>query len=233
MATISSSTLTSARLGIDYALPHAPALKAMVVSLDPGFLDYYENPADPYLIGLFDSRGYQFDRKNDFWRDSIPVAVAGKIASFDSASSWPGMDTLGYQTRHSARSGWGDTLIDGPDYSFQDSAVQINLGHIRTLADSCARRGVHLFVINFPQNPLYGPSSVVGRYGPSDSTFARVARHLAQLDSSSTYFHFRDANDDGNHDFGDHEALDANHLNHVGAERFGRRVDSLLREYIE
>ncbi|MBD3315090.1 MAG: SUMF1/EgtB/PvdO family nonheme iron enzyme [Chitinivibrionales bacterium] len=230
LGTCAASTLTATRTCTDYALPHAPNLRAIIMSLDPGHIDYDENPDDPYLIGLYDSRGYQFDQKNNHWREGIPAPVQAKIAQYDSASSWPEFDRNGYQYWRSPGNGWGDTVIDKSDYFFNDTVVQRNLSHISALADSCSNRKIHLFVVNFPQNPLYHYSIMIGRYGPSKQTYKSVKAYLETRAKQNPYFHFWDANEDGQHDFSDAEALDANHLNYIGAKRFSGMLDSLLQQ---
>jgi len=121
--------------------------------------------------------------------------------------------------------------IDGTDYTFEDSAVQVNVVLFKVLADSMAERKAHFFVVNYPENPLYKQTSMIGRLGPSRVTYAKLAAWLRNLEAQNPYFHFYDANNNGDHDYTDAEALDCNHLNYLGARKLSGRLDSLIRVY--
>jgi formylglycine-generating enzyme required for sulfatase activity len=213
-----------------YALTHAPGLRAVVVDLLAGFLgdDAWKPPAR--LSGWYDSKGFQLDSANDFWRSGIPQNVAGRIAMFDS-SSWPYADANGYP-RMEAAGGWGDTIIDGRDYSLSDSLVRVSLGCLRTIVDAAAAESVAVLAVNFPENPLYRMSSMAGRYGPSPATYDSLTTWLSALASSHPNFHFYDANDRGLHDYTSAEAQDCDHLDRLGAAKLSARIDSVLRRIV-
>lgn len=230
MGTFMGELLLSEVLVLDYFLPHSP-LKAVVLDLDPGFLNSNYYWSDPYLDGLHDSQGFLFDQKNDFWRAGIPGPVASKITAFG-PPSWPGVDSAGY-TAERHEGGWGDTLIDKGDYALSDTFVRINLRSIAALGDTCRAHGVQLVIVHYPENPLYKYTASIGRYGPSRVTYGRIALWLDSLCAANASVHFYDANDGGDHDYATSEAFDPNHLNYLGAQKLSGRLDSLLVRYVK
>jgi formylglycine-generating enzyme required for sulfatase activity len=231
MATLMGELLTSEVLTMDYFLVHVPHLKAVVMGLDPGFLNSDFYPAAPFLNGLYESEGFQFDKAYDFWRSGVPAPVAQKISAFNS-SSWPDFDSTGFPLARVV-GGWGAPVIDKADFPFSDTFIQANLASIETTADTLAARGIHCFVVEYPENPAYKTTVSVGRYGPSHATYDTIGMWLRALERKNPYFHFYDANNNGDHDYSDAEALDANHLGYLGARKLSRRLDSLLSVYVK
>ena len=119
-------------------------------------------------------------------------------------------------------------LFDEGDFSVSDSVVQHALGTIKTLADSASAHGVHVLMVNFPQHPDYKNSSLVGRLGPTWTTYSEIVSWLQSLETQNSYFHFYDAHQNGQHDYQDTEAFDCNHLGYTGAVKLSARVDSVL-----
>ncbi|HMD67399.1 MAG TPA: SUMF1/EgtB/PvdO family nonheme iron enzyme [Chitinivibrionales bacterium] len=230
MATFMGELLLSEVLAQDYFLLHSP-LKGVILDLDPGFLNSNYYWSDPFLDGLHDSQGFQFDQKNSFWKAGIPAQVVSKIAAL-SPASWPDVDSTGY-TLSRPSGGWGDTLIDKGDYAFADTFVQTNLRTVAATADTLAAHGVQLVIVNYPQNPLYKYTSSIGRYGPSRATYGLVAQWVDSLCRANPSVHFYDANNGGDHDYDASEAFDPNHLNYAGAQKLSRRLDSLLTLYVK
>lgn len=234
MGVFMGETDLSTILSIDYFLVQSPKFKAVIMGLDPGFLntDYYWS--DPFLNGLYDSQGFQFDKSNNFWKAGVPPPVQAKIAAFGPAS-WPDFDSTGYPpgcTASERGTGWGDALIDKGDYPFSDSNLQTNLQHVAAACDTLAAAHVQIVIVEYPENPLYKNTTSIGRYGPSRATYALICQWLDSLSAANPYVHFYDANNGGNHDYADSEALDPNHLNCVGAQKMSGRLDSLLDLYV-
>jgi formylglycine-generating enzyme required for sulfatase activity len=231
MAVFMGEMLLSEVLSMQYALAHEPNLKAVVLGLDPGFLNANSNWADPFLNGLYDSQGYRFDKSNGFWKAGIPPQVTSKIAGFGPAS-WDGFDSTGYTVDRSAGA-WGPPINDGRDYAISDTFVQINLRHLAALADTFATHNIQVLVVQYPENPAYKTTSSIARYGPSRATYGQLVLWLDSLSQRNPFFHFYDANNGGDHDYADSEALDANHLNYLGARKLSARLDSLLKVYVK
>jgi len=231
MATLMGEHLLSKIVTLNYLLPQAPRLKAVIMGLDPGFLDTDYHPDSPFLNGLSQSEGYQFDQKNNFWRNGLPTGISKKIVSF-SSSEWQDFDSAGFEKQQVAGA-WGAPLIDKTDYSFADTFVQVNLANIKFLADTLASLNKHLVVVEYPENPAYKTTNSAGRYGPSWTTYAKIVDYLHSIETMNPYFHFYDANNYGNHDYSDADALDANHLGYAGAQKLSHRLDSLLSLYVK
>jgi uncharacterized repeat protein (TIGR02543 family) len=225
-----SDLYTSSMVALNYVLPLASGLRAIAIGLEPGTLRMDITTVRPRMVGLYDSEGYGLDSTNGFWHGGVPAAVQGKISAFGS-SDWPDADTAGFH-EVLASNGWNPPRIDRGDFSFTDPIVQYNLAAFHSLADSAAARNVHVLAVNFPESPAYRDTNVIGRLGPSRTTYQLIVQWLRDLEASNTYFHFYDANNDGNHDYTDAEALDCNHLNSLGARKLSARVDSLLAIYL-
>jgi formylglycine-generating enzyme required for sulfatase activity len=230
MSTLMGELLLSEVFAQDYFLPHSP-LRAVILDLDPGFLNNNYYWSDPFLNGLHDSQGFLFDQRNNFWKAGFPAAITSKVAAFGPAS-WPEFDSTGYPFSRPT-GGWGDTLIDKGDYSFADTFVTTNLRTIAATADTLASHGITLIIVHYPENPLYKYTSSIGRYGPSRATFSQEAQWVDSLCAANPFVHFYDANDGGNHDYTDAEALDPNHLDYLGAQKLSKRLDSLLVLYVK
>jgi len=231
MAVFMDEMLLSEVLSMQYALIHDPNLKAVLLGLDPGFLNLDSHWADPFLNGLYDSEGYRFDKSNNFWRAGVPAPVASKINGFGPAS-WDGFDSTGYTVERISGS-WGQPEIDKGDYAITDTFVQVNLKHLAALADTFASHSIQVLMVQYPENPAYKTTTSIGRYGPSRQTFGLLAQWLDSLSQANPFFHFYDANNYGNHDYADSEAEDANHLNYLGARKLSPRLDSLLKMYVK
>ncbi len=231
MGAEASPPITSFVLAQNYALAHLSGLKIIGMGLDPGQIPGFDIN-NPYLTGLSRAIGYELDKNNNFWRSGLPAAVQQKIASFDSSSSWPNFYSTGF-TILKASNGWGLPEIDGGDYVFENDTVQKNLSIFKTLADTLALHAVHLLVIEFPENPLYKNTDMIGRLGPSRTTYAKIVTWLRNIEQENPYFHFYDANMYGDHDYADSEALDCNHLGYLGARKMSMRVDSLFGIYLK
>jgi hypothetical protein len=55
----------------------------------------------------------------------------------------------------------------------------------------------------------------------------------ALQDSIPGYFHFYDANGEGNHDYADSEAVDFDHLFPAGARKLSVRLDSVVQAILD
>jgi hypothetical protein len=229
VATCGSDVITDVTVARDYVLPHSPRLKAIVFDLTPGFFNRDSN-ASPRLDGLYASEGYELDARNGFYRSGLPSSIAGKAAIFGPAQ-WSGLDSNGYDLVSSAGGGWGEPSRDGGDYDFNDPLVKASLSALSGLADSAAARGVQLVIVSMPENPAYVATPVIGRYGPYRETYGKLVAWINDLMLRNPYVHFYDANNFGNHDYTGDEALDCNHLNYRGADKFTSRVDSLVTLY--
>jgi formylglycine-generating enzyme required for sulfatase activity len=228
-ATVAFDMAGSVELASRYPLIHASHLRALIVDLAPGFMDRAFSRLVPFMSGVSDSKGYELDKTNNFWQSGIPAAVGSKIARYTSAD-WSGLDSAGYQREVPPGGGWGDTIIDKRDYSIADSVVRYALGRMRFLAQETARDSIAVLFVNFPENPRYQQTRNIGRFGPSRGTYDSLTAWIDSLTAAYPNVHFYDANNYGNHDYTDQEAMDCNHLNSLGAAKLSVRIDSVLQK---
>jgi len=214
----------------DYVFHHSPDLKIVVLHLGPGWMDVDPYPVDPFLSGFGDSKGYEFDSTNNFWADGVPPAIEEKIEAFRE-TQWLNHDTAGSYLPRTSGS-WGKPLIEGTDYALTDTFVAMNLSLLREFASLCASKEIHALVVFFPHNPAYKNTSMIGRFGPSRETYEELDVWLRELEKSNTWFHFYDANNYGNHDYTDDDAIDPNHLGYRGQQKLSARVDSVIQEIL-
>ena len=231
MGATASPVITSYVIAQNYALLHVPNLKIVAIGLDPGQINY--DHVNPYLTGLSRAIGYDLDKSNNFWRNGLPNQIVSKISSFDSSSRWPDFHPTGF-TLLMASNGWGQIYTDQEqDYDFENDSIKSNFFLFKTLGDTLAMHGIHLLVIEFPDSPGYKQKNYIGRLGPSRSTYQQIATWLRGLEQQNPYFHFYDANMNGDHDYVDSEALDCNHLGYLGARKLSTRIDSLFGTYLK
>jgi formylglycine-generating enzyme required for sulfatase activity len=228
LATISSDPFTSYSLASNYVIPHVSNLKCLIMGLDA-----YSLPFNNYCNGLPRTLGYQFDEQNDFWKNGLPKEIKAKIATYDS-TQWPDFYNNGF-LKAKRSDGWGFSAIDydtkKDKIKFEDDTIQNCLMVFKDLAKKLSLQKTHFLVINYPENPLYKNTPYIGRLGPSREFYAKFSSWLRTLEQQNPYFHFYDANMNGDHDYADSEALDCNHLNYRGAKKISTRIDSLFRTY--
>ncbi|MBN1756733.1 MAG: SUMF1/EgtB/PvdO family nonheme iron enzyme [Chitinispirillaceae bacterium] len=222
---------TSVAVAQQYVLPHTPNLKVIILDLDASYFAVDRETTVPRMTGLYDSKGYGLDSSNSFYDGGLPDEVADKAASFN-GTDWQGFDSSGAFTDSMIGEGWGEAVIEGSDYATGDPVVQENLSLLTALIDSAATRDVIVLAVNYPQNPGYKETGMVGRAGPSRSTWLELAAVLGELEQAHANFHFYDANNLGDHDYTDDEAWDTNHLNSRGGRKIAARIDSLLSDIL-
>jgi formylglycine-generating enzyme required for sulfatase activity len=215
----------------NYFLPHAPKLKVIAVSLDPGWIPIDYSRADPHDLGFAKSRGLFFDSAHTFWKSGIPPEVQNKIATFG-PTSWPELDSSGKLSALGVGNGWGTALYDGGDYTISDPRVQTYMSLMQALSDTLANRGIHLLLVKFPEHPDYKKTGYVSRYGPTYATYNQLVDWLRELEKTNLFFHFYDANMNGDHDYTDAEAGDCNHLNVYGRKKISPRIDSVISSFL-
>jgi hypothetical protein len=215
-----------------YLHNHSPRLKLVGMSCDPGWLTLDLTQADPHDLGFAYSKGLAFDKAHDFWKGGIPDAIKAKINAYD-ATTWQRLvDTSGAMIYLPLGDGWGLPLYDGGDYALSDSIPERYLALFRTLADSLAAWRLHFLLVKFPENPGYKDLGIAARYGPSIATYNQLVAWFRGLEQTNPYFHFYDANMNGNHDYATGEALDCDHLNYLGRQKMSVRLDSVISTII-
>jgi hypothetical protein len=218
---------------LNYLLKHCPDLKIICSSVDVGWLNV-PNGDHSWSKGVGQSNGYKFDSCHDFWSAGVPRYFYEIINQVPFA--YPlNISDLGFLAE--VPQGWGDSLppnMGGNTLTWDTSDVNYrhNLATIGMLADTLRLRRIHWIMINFPSSPNYKNTSAYTPFGPSRPTGHAIISDIKKLDAANDYFDVYDANNDGDHDYGDTDAADFNHLSVYGAAKLtGRikvKIDSIL-----
>jgi uncharacterized protein (TIGR02171 family) len=211
LAASGGDLLGQENLVLDYMLPHCSKIRVVCSSLDIGWLD---NPHGDYswAEGVGQSTGFKYDADHNFWQDGLPTGFMNIV------NQVPGqlpVDTANFGFNGCAPQGWGSNpppVAGSVTWAATDSFCQQNLQAISTLADSFQSHRVHWILINFPVSPYYRNTTAYCLWGASWQTAAAILQQLNEMENTNPFFHFYDANNNGNHDYGPEDAYDENHL---------------------
>ncbi|MDO5576715.1 MAG: hypothetical protein Q4F84_06505, partial [Fibrobacter sp.] len=229
MAHCGAGITTSMVVAKNYVLEHASKLKVLILEFIAFSFDSDGYKDIPYLTGLKDSQGFILDVNYDFYKSSLPDNIKKKIDGYGQPQ-WLGLDSTGFYIDKEGNrgKGWGEPTISGSDFSLSDSIVQFNLSLFTEVIDIATSRGIFVVAVNFPQNPAYQNTEMIGLLGPSHQTYNQLASIMDSIQNSNGKFYFYDADNGGNHDYTDDEAFDRNHLNFKGGAKIASRVDSII-----
>ena len=216
---------------LNYLLPHSPRLKVICSSLDACWLNNVDGDFS-WKTGAGQSVGYTYDSIHDFWKAGVPKDFINMMRAIPTPYPW---DTLQLGFCPSACNGWGDSIapcIDNQAWTIDDIPAKRNIQTIIMIADSLRQRGVHWIVIDFPVSPYYKNTPYYSLRGPLWQTAIDIQKKLSELEQINPYFHFYNANMNGNHDYSSDEAQDENHLCTSGGEKLTARVDSLIHTIV-
>jgi hypothetical protein len=215
-----------------YIIPQCSNIKVICASLDMGSLGYIH---PEWEEGVGQSKGFIYDSCHDF----LPGGVSTDFKNIIRQVPLP----IPFVSQYMGYSGnpcnnWGP---DPAPYSMvnclginilawdtTDTYYQQNLRTIIKLADTLRSRDVHWILINFPVSPLYKHCVAYSIAGPSWPTAHEIIQNLRELELSNKFFHFYDANMDGDHDYTSEEFSDENHLSSCGAEKLSARLNTLI-----
>jgi uncharacterized protein (TIGR02171 family) len=211
----------------NYLLNRCPAIKLIGCDIIPGCMhwpDYYGD-----WINLAHNLGYNYDKNHQFWKAGLPANFE-KFVALVPFPDLPNLDTLGLENVICIN--WGGPKPDVPvpeTWDTSDALYKVNFQKIKSLAQVLAGRNIHFLLYITPESPYYRSTDFYGRSGPTRTVGEEIVSQLKALqDSVPGYFHFYDANLEGNHDYADSEAADFDHLCYVGATKLSRRLDSLV-----
>ena len=212
----------------NYAMNHSSNLKAIAMSLD------FDNwrPSVKDLENLIIYPGYTYDRNHGFWKDGIPPEFLD-IVEYSYA---PSAEIRQIYTKSGAgllpSGSWEKDGVEVLEDSVvtQERMEYINaaIDEIFRLAEECAQRQIHFIGIVFPQAPQYRNTGSFGLYGIQRSVAETIIQRFDSLAVVNPYFHLMDENKMGMHDYLDEDAANRDHLSRSGADKFTRRLDSLL-----
>jgi uncharacterized protein (TIGR02171 family) len=219
---------------LNYLINHCPHLKVICSSLDIGWI---ANPNGnlSWEQGVGQSKGYIYDSCHAFWNGAVSSDFKKTMNQIPFPVPFP-MEELGFIGASSQN--WGDVPPSTIDdnvllWTIADLNCQQNLATISMLADTVRSKKIHWVMINFPVSPHYQSTDSYSYWGPSKQTAQDVLMTLREMDSTNDFFHFYDANNDGNHDYGEGDAFDENHLSAAGAAKLSVRVDSIIHSILQ
>jgi hypothetical protein len=211
----------------DYALPHCPHLKFLVMEAFTGL--FWAKDGDPFWRDrVARSKGVVYDSTHGFWKDGLPN---GFEALMDAAPNSRAIsDVTGFE--QTDRSGWRGT-IEPPqfgDWELSSPEYLATVARMEAFLKRIAARKIHVVLVNYPTDPAYKGSAYYGPYGPRMDVGQAMLQRLKAMQSLSPYVHVYDAYNAGNHDYTGDEAADWGHLNSKGAAKLTRRIDDLLNK---
>jgi hypothetical protein len=187
-----------------------------------------------WKICVGQSKGYAYDSCHAFWRGRVSrdfMDIIHQVPILNPTDT----ENLGFTGLPSW--GWGDDppyFNTGVSLSWDttDPIYQQNLAMTIMVADTLRLKGIHWLVINFPLSPNYQHIAAYSAGGPSKQTAHEIIQNMRDLEGANRFFHFYDANIDGNHDYAYEDFFDEYHLSGQGAARLSRRVDSIIHTII-
>jgi hypothetical protein len=177
------------------------------------------------------SKGYKYDSTHCFWNNGVSSDFKYMIKQVSPPIPFPVDISVysGYSPGYC--NGWGDTLpphLGSSTWTISDSIYQSNLSAIMMIADTLRSKKIHWIMINFPVSPHYKGTDYYSYWGPSWQTARDILQQLRNIEITNPYFHLYDANFDGNHDYGEEDAMDQTHLCGSGADKLTARLDTLI-----
>ncbi len=224
----------------NYFVPHTPKLRliGMPIFFQELSLPSCELSTTWWSSMMGQSKGYNYDQNHNFWNTGLPSNFISVItnAVYPNLNVPGGLDTLG-EWQNSCN-GWGgpepDTSQALTNWTIDDSVYRANLNSLISLIELLTSHQIHLLAISFPESPYYKNFDRYGMYGPTMETGIAVMAQLDSLQKVYPYFHVYDAYLNGNNDYTDNDAHDADHLCPVGAAKLSGRlavvIDSILAQ---
>lgn len=216
----------------NYILVHCPKLKMIVMNCNIGTF-YGLGLGTNWNTGMALSKGFNYDKNHDFWRDGLPAGFEKIVASVLPPKIELPADSLGFSSLPC--NGWGPVIpVSGPALSWDtsDTNYQLNFSRVVSLAQEASAQNIHLLIAEFPMNPLYGQGDFYSMYGPSQESAHEIFNQFKELETRNPFFHFYDANNYGNHTYGDDDAYDEAHLCGHGAERMSDSLNSIIQRIL-
>jgi uncharacterized protein (TIGR02171 family) len=211
----------------NYALPHCPRLKYLVMEAFTGL--FWAKDGDPFWRDrVARSKGVVYDSTHGFWKGGLPE---GFEALMDAAPNYRAISD-GTGVEPTDRSGWRGT-VEPPQFDDWDLASPEYLATVARMEAFLLRiaaRKIHVVLVNYPTDPAYKGSAYYGPYGPRMDVGQAILQRLKAMQSLSSYVHVYDAYNAGNHDYAGDEAADWGHLNSKGAVKLTKRIDDLLNK---
>jgi hypothetical protein len=215
---------------LNYVIKQCPDIKCICSSLDIFWLNVANG--GEWSPGIGSSKGYIYDSCHAFWPGGVTSDFKKIIRQIPYPYPW---DTAYIQFFPVPSQNWG---ADTPScfntaWDTTDPHYQQNLADITAIANTLRTREIHWIMINFPKSPNYQRTGCYIDGGPSWQTALGIIQNMKELEGSNTFFHFYDANMDGNFDYVTEDFYDAVHLSEQGANKFSAKVDSIIHTILK
>jgi uncharacterized protein (TIGR02171 family) len=216
----------------NYILNHCPRIKIIGIGFDMNY--FFIDGASIELYPTFTkSNGYQYDRSNNFWKDSIPARFLDCINAVPVPKCGPepeSIDSLGLI--RFACEGWGPEPppinADITSMLFND-VYRRNLDMLLTTVKTCSDRNIKVLLMTFPLHPGYLKTEAYGPMGPSQIAARKMLEEVRVFAEENTNLIVYDANDPALNNYISSDFVDCAHLCVTGAAKLSTRVDSILQ----
>jgi hypothetical protein len=174
-----------------------------------------------------------YDKDHHFWAQGEPTGFLEVLNAIPLPAISGLVDTFGLVAMPT--NGWGGP---NPDLQFaykgdtNEANLRSNLSTLDMLAQNLSALGINVLLYITPESPYYKDLCYSGRYGPDLTTGNWIVKHFTDLSRANPLIHLYDAHKGGNHDYGNEDATDQDHLSEHGAQKFSARVDSLVNEIL-
>lgn len=208
----------------NYVLLHCKKIKLIAMTLFVGKTNQKDGDLT-WSTGTKRTYGYNYDLKNDFWRNGYPKNF---LSFIDDAEKLPEYPHLGFELHSS--SNWGSvnpTALYAP-WDIGNTNYCKNMVTLKSIAHTLEERKTHLIIVIFPMSPHFKNTDHYGLYGPNKETAHKIIKQVETLCTKSEYLHFYDAHKFGEHDYTNKEAYNVDHLSTIGAEKFTKRLDVII-----
>jgi uncharacterized protein (TIGR02171 family) len=209
----------------NYALPHAPKLKMLVMEVPPGLMglpgaDYY------WRTVISRNKGVTYDASHDYWKSGLPFGFESFVKQAPNSTII--QDSTGLELMPSGS--WGtDTFTPAnSEWTLADPNYLKNIQRLEDFVKTVADRKIHLLLVIYPTNPAYKGTAYWSPYGPRMEVGKAIVARIKSLQAISPFIHVYDAHNAGDHDYGDADAFDWGHLSGAGAIKLSTRLDSLI-----
>ncbi len=215
----------------NYVMNRCPNLTTVILGATPYWLaDSGGNAWNPWVAGLTQNKGYLYDKSHQFWQGGLPRGFDELMTKAPFVNVY-GLDTLG-MADSTACNGWGIPEPGGSiDWDTSNSLYCQNVAMMDSLVGDLDKRQILVVMVLFPEDSGFKNTAYFAAGGPSWNTGREYVAQLKALEQRYPHYHFFDAYQFGNHDYGDEDAANQNHLCPVGAKKLTQRLDSLIHTF--
>jgi uncharacterized protein (TIGR02171 family) len=212
----------------NYVQTHVPNLEFIILGVD---LFWFRTDSTEFEQIISTSKGFEYDRKNSFWKDSLPSDFHEKLlkapfVSLNHITNLNGDEVIMSDT------GWGEAeLYPGATSAYREVNIRSNLKKLSTLLELINQNEIPTILVIFPLNPDYKNTEIYGPYGPDQNNAQSILYQLDSLTKNLSFVDYLDENSFGEHDYTAEQFRDPDHLNLDGADVLTSRVIKRLQKF--